>query len=162
MKLTWFVFSTCVEVILNNSNVNVVEASILHVCGGDPKFSNPPQRCLLYSPRVWRWSYIDCAIKVFEISILHVCGGDPKEDLEKNIDDEYSPRVWRWSWRSGFHLTLKMVFSTCVEVILSCLSNFYTFHRILHVCGGDPMFHCIFVSNLRYSPRVWRWSSAYL
>ena len=30
--------------------------------------------------------------------------------------------------------------------------------RILHVCGGDPVILTRWVRQLRYSPRMWRWS----
>ena len=73
--------------------------------------------CLLYSPRVWRWSYLTFGVLVdlpvfstcvevilaeltYQVlleSILHVCGGDPNAKLAEKAHEEYSPRVWRWS-----------------------------------------------------------------
>ena len=70
---------------------------ILHVCGGDPTPSGYVDLTNGYSPRMWRWSYLDInvyeATQVFStyveviplvtpegqkhLSILHVCGGDP-------------------------------------------------------------------------------------
>ena len=95
--------------------------------------------CLLYSPRVWRWSqkevhtisttvvFSTCVEVILLIiwlyaivkSILHVCGGDPQLGDENYEDFEYSPRVWRWSYFCGIMCVQDMVFSTCVEVILS-------------------------------------------
>ena len=95
--------------------------------------------CLLYSPRMWRWSlrrnknefryyvfstYVEVipstglVPKVIS-SILHVCGGDPY-----------------WAKRDKAE---RAVFSTYVEVILTeqKLNQFQT--CILHVCGGDPV-----------------------
>ena len=56
------VFSTCVEVILKGCAFCFVNASILHVCGGDPNLLFGLILMLLYSPRVWRWScfHIPC------------------------------------------------------------------------------------------------------
>ena len=74
--------------------------------------------CLLYSPRVWRWSPSQNIVKqlhpVFstyvevilfphtlhsaDLSILHVCGGDPiSSSSYKNIN-MYSPRMWRYCY----------------------------------------------------------------
>ena len=71
--------------------------SILHVCGGDPILNQKQGSIDVYSPRVWRWSYLFIGlISIFyvfstcvevilisaartnvKVSILHVCGGDP-------------------------------------------------------------------------------------
>ena len=93
--------------------------------------------CLLYSPRVWRWSYGYPAHVIYEkvfstcvevilicnplgsnfVRILHVCGGDPRMDRSEFQHRQYSPRVWRWSQAKTDHHYNQSVFSTCVEVI---------------------------------------------
>ncbi len=57
-KLKLGVFSTYVEVILKSLWVDFSLRGILHVCGGDPFWV--PMSCLwvLYSPRMWRWSWV--------------------------------------------------------------------------------------------------------
>ena len=93
--------------------------------------------CLLYSPRMWRWSspchpvsrYLDVfstyvevipyvqTLQTLGVSILHVCGGDPDTDTTAGGFAGYSPRMWRWS-SGALPLTDKVgVFSTYVEVI---------------------------------------------
>ena len=134
--------------------------------------------CLLYSPRVWRWSFSSLTasfkapvfstcveVILLEIkpqgtftSILHVCGGDPTLWWTFSTKVSYSPRVWRWSPRSSALKTSNMVFSTCVEVILTLKVNFELLSGILHVCGGDPYNIRSLIKLRWYSPRVWRWS----
>ena len=48
------VFSTYVEVILEETKKLVSLMSILHVCGGDPKSVANMQNGQGYSPRMWR------------------------------------------------------------------------------------------------------------
>ena len=75
VRINLFVFSTCVEVILECDRPDYQGDSILHVCGGDPE--HVMESCIL------------------NISILHVCGGDPLAHLKVNRLPLYSPRVWR-------------------------------------------------------------------
>ena len=131
-----------------------------------------------YSPRMWRWSYAatQCFLKwlVFStyvevilypstghgknVGILHVCGGDPKSGDRRFLSIKYSPRMWRWS-RDQRHLFHgQRVFSTYVEVILTCLVLILFLSSILHVCGGDPIDLCFHINSMLYSPRMWRWS----
>ena len=118
--------------------------------------------CLLYSPRVWRWSLhqfqhqLPCHVfstcvevippcQGFEApyqGILHVCGGDPNN--------------------CTYSHTWLFVFSTCVEVILVPWARDIRIWSILHVCGGDPERRKAINEILEYSPRVWRWSRCYL
>ena len=174
----FLVFSTCVEVILTCLCIKSRWYSILHVCGGDPKFVNHERSHKAYSPRVWRWSldHITCwpSFLVFStcvevilmklrhwckyFRILHVCGGDPRTTNKDSPADAYSPRVWRWSYLSVRTSRPMLVFSTCVEVILHGKPMKHVLNRILHVCGGDPQaLRCLEQQEL-YSPRVWRWS----
>ena len=94
--------------------------------------------CLLYSPRVWRWSWqffvLYRCVVVFSTcvevipslpflcfnadGILHVCGGDPSYCLSYFHYYRYSPRVWRWSPSQNIVKQLHPVFSTYVEVLL--------------------------------------------
>ena len=127
---------------------------------------------------MWRWSCCGCAVvesqfvfstyvevilrryPVFSkmISILHVCGGDPKSGDRRFLSIKYSPRMWRWS-RDQRHLFHgQRVFSTYVEVILTCLVLILFLSSILHVCGGDPIDLCFHINSMLYSPRMWRWS----
>ena len=91
------VFSTYVEVILLSAVVTLECPSILHVCGGDPYWSNKFSPWIVYSPRMWRWSlqtqfgltlrqvfstYVEVIpdnkrSESMSVGILHVCGGDP-------------------------------------------------------------------------------------
>ena len=129
---------------------------ILHVCGGDPWVCPVPFMWILYSPRMWRWSwhvrlkvtvvlvfstYVEVILKVAEsdekpTGILHVCGGDPTNSTEKAYVDT--------------------VFSTYVEVIPN-----QDYHRgqqwcILHVCGGDPNLVYDTINTDMYSPHMLR------
>ena len=92
-------------------------------------------------------------------SILHVCGGDPHQFVQISTAYPYSPRVWRWSPDSNLEPSHLPVFSTCVEVILSLAQIVLTTNSILHVCGGDPNSINFANRRVKYSPRVWRWSS---
>ena len=132
------VFSTYVEVILLHDFYKSIHLSILHVCGGDPILLLELICCLLYSPRMWRWSYSWRKWKTETISILHVCGGDPSMLLSGCKNIEYSPRMWRWSPSWKITISKILVFSTYVEVIPGCMMSFSSTSCILHVCGGDP------------------------
>ena len=137
--------------------------SILHVCGGDPNVVGHIHTAISYSPRMWRWSrqsqtnqtfdrvfstYVEVILlsrKIFYLKqcILHVCGGDPRGDACQLSWWVYSPRMWRWSSWKLSNLLTKIVFSTYVEVILSCKLTTSYLCGILHVCGGDPNIHAI-------------------
>ena len=90
--------------------------------------------------------------------ILHVCGGDPSMHNRTNYLWRYSPRMWRWSWDILKSTSWLLVFSTYVEVILNKEANLHLYHRILHVCGGDPVNRAEKTFMHEYSPRMWRWS----
>ena len=154
----FWVFSTYVEVILENVFSRMMEYSILHVCGGDPDSERCNNRAGAYSPRMWRWSSAHNAIQIGNMvfstyvevildhdnrtsnssCILHVCGGDPAFKV------------------TSFSLIL--VFSTYVEVILKIYVVACQSLRILHVCGGDPTNIAHKPLQFLYSPRMWRWS----
>ena len=53
-----WVFSTYVEVILQEQKETTENNSILHVCGGDPVDAQATEAPKAYSPRMWRWSPI--------------------------------------------------------------------------------------------------------
>ena len=72
-------------------------------------------------------------------SILHECGGDPIWKFLDVLLYVYSPRMWRSSQFRYHFLTIKIVFSTSVEVILTAESGMHCGASILHVCGGDPL-----------------------
>ena len=130
---------------------------------------------------MWRWSWIWLlslwSLKVFStyvevipvqmllghanISILHVCGGDPWIVEGAIMWQVYSPRMWRWSQQKLQADELVRVFSTYVEVILSSADLKTIANSILHVCGGDPIWHINRRIINRYSPRMWRWSWTY-
>ena len=114
------VFSTYVEVILLVALSQHKCSGILHVCGGDPNTRVLYILLIVYSPRMWRWSWQAPTIHFSWCCILHVCGGDPT-----------SLQVIH-----GDHL----VFSTYVEVILMLQVQLAMNKCILHVCGGDPEF----------------------
>ena len=95
---TVVVFSTYVEVILNQALRCLAQQGILHVCGGDPVKGDGKPVLTTYSPRMWRWSYVVNSVTAmgavfstyvevilledwldeYKGSILHVCGGDPQ------------------------------------------------------------------------------------
>ena len=54
VRINLFVFSTCVEVILECDRPDYQGDSILHVCGGDPIRYPIRIKFVKYSPRVWR------------------------------------------------------------------------------------------------------------
>ena len=134
--------------------------------------------CLLYSPRMWRWSpvrnivclvafvfstYVEVILSNYDSvpywqGILHVCGGDPLPDTLPQSELEYSPRMWRWSLIKSKQKEIPPVFSTYVEVILLYVVRLGRCHSILHVCGGDPVLSVTFEEDEPYSPRMWRWS----
>ena len=66
--------------------------------------------------------------------------------------------MWRWSLTCWSWLLTSLVFSTCVEVIPQMLIYHLKERSILHVCGGDPELGLSSLTNMKYSPRVWRWS----
>ena len=134
--------------------------------------------CLVYSPRMWRWSQKDsdwlALRQVFSTyveviltavlppncprSILHVCGGDPIVLILRDAKCLYSPRMWRWSYHREYSVSTKKVFSTYVEVIPKWTFYLILVIRILHVCGGDPVLPVQHRFGVAYSPRMWRWS----
>ena len=133
------VFSTYVEVILIIVIFGYELACILHVCGGDPVTSIWSAPVTLYSPRMWRWSFLlwyggnwhsvfSTYVEVIlsrakenddKMCILHVCGGDPRSNVLTLVIIWYSPRMWRWSFHVVVLSNSLSVFSTYVEVILS-------------------------------------------
>ena len=151
---------------------------ILHVCGGDPLCVDLVHLCLKYSPRMWRWSYLEFLLLNFltvfstyvevilclprtiksSVSILHVCGGDPPFLTPLTFNGLYSPRMWRWSSSPLTKPIGWAVFSTYVEVILGIFCQIVLHTCILHVCGGDPTSDNVIRSIDWYSPRMWRWS----
>ena len=92
--------------------------------------------------------------------ILHVCGGDPIFVSSIKNRFLYSPRVWRWSYFLANWSWWRLVFSTCVEVILCSNVICPVMWGILHVCGGDPIPIYTKTFPVMYSPRVWRWSQS--
>ena len=60
------VFSTSVEVILGKLFVFKNPNCILHECGGDPGYKRAFDTGIVYSPRVWRWSWGGDAVKSFQ------------------------------------------------------------------------------------------------
>ena len=152
------IFSTYVEVILVLPLPSRILIDFLHVCGGDPTLTVDNLNYKLFSPRMWRWSYIFfCACRpcfIFSTYVevilffcfciislnyfLHVCGGDPELDLPPISNCLFSPRMWRWSSQILAQAQAKIIFSTYVEVILN-----------LRVKAIKPS---------TFSPRMWRWS----
>ena len=152
------VFSTYVEVILDHDNRTSNSSCILHVCGGDPAFKVTSFSLILVFS-----TYVEVILKIYVVAcqslrILHVCGGDPLKPLDKWKAFWYSPRMWRWSQRKMKNDLSRYVFSTYVEVILEKASVFRVKNSILHVCGGDPELGLSSLNNMKYSPRMWRWS----
>ena len=133
---------------------------------------------LVFSPRMWRWSWVDLTKMVWEVvfstyvevilkenidiqvgtSFLHVCGGDPSDNPDTAQFREFSPRMWRWSSCSFSANQSQTVFSTYVEVILFKSCKMMANQCFLHVCGGDPMLIIQCEINPMFSPRMWRWS----
>ena len=152
------VFSTYVEVIPFGTCIWVASYSVLHVCGGDPKWLPKSILSPWCSPRMWRWSYtpehfawlkavfstyvevIPRSVQKLSLNrrVLHVCGGDPIPNDSTIIMIRCSPRMWRWSY-SGRMVNLWFV-------------------RVLHVCGGDPKPTGGGYDSTQCSPRMWRWS----
>ena len=66
--------------------------------------------------------------------------------------------MWRWSSAEPKLDQVIQVFSTYVEVILNGGDLGPASGCILHVCGGDPTLCNSLVIELKYSPRMWRWS----
>ena len=89
---------------------------------------------------------------------LHACGGDPTAAIQRENRALFSPRMWRWSYQCSNSNKHKIVFSTHVEVILSCLLVVFKWKRFLHACGGDPHSATTHKNNFLFSPRMWRWS----
>ena len=133
------IFSTYVEVILKRWSLLSALTYFLHVCGGDPVYNIMVRAKLVFSPRMWRWSYIhsclfqklpifstyvevipECMIKIGYLpNFLHVCGGDPIDATPSASQPGFSPRMWRWS-QGGFKYEIDYdIFSTYVEVILA-------------------------------------------
>ena len=151
---------------------------ILHVCGGDPGIPSSSAFWMMYSPRMWRWSwfrhqyrgiknvfstYVEVILILISwnditLGILHVCGGDPEPGKLIIMNAKYSPRMWRWSYLFFNRSIWLSVFSTYVEVILEVMNSPRPFLRILHVCGGDPATTKVWAMKMKYSPRMWRWS----
>ena len=111
------VFSTYVEMILFLNLPTWNHLCILHVCGDDFLQIQRLRTQIVYSPRMWRWSWVEQNFKDFDLvfstyvemilgqrffasqklCILHVCGDDPNQGSANNESLLYSPRMWRWS-----------------------------------------------------------------
>ena len=137
---TWLltVFSTYVEMILDDYQSKIINYGILHVCGDDPIVLVHTRMQFAYSPRMWRWSFISTLVcrllnvfstyvemilwqalaDFFNVCILHVCGDDPTSATFWTFEIKYSPRMWRWSLTLPFAIDVSSVFSTYVEMIL--------------------------------------------
>ena len=124
-----------------------------------------------WSPSDGKWLWCQCVFSTYVeviptrdttvtiwICILHVCGGDPEFWAVNSNINLYSPRMWRWSSSLTTLIILSRVFSTYVEVILSLTFILILAACILHVCGGDPKYDAMYYNDLKYSPRMWRWS----
>ena len=131
-----------------------------------------------FSPRMWRWSslcfsavgltkvfstYVEVIPSFFSkllnvLRFLHVCGGDPPNQIGIRLWQSFSPRMWRWSQTKKPVRSTLTVFSTYVEVILSCAVKFFATFCFLHVCGGDPKGRFGYHNQYKFSPRMWRWS----
>ena len=135
----FLVFSTYVEMILDDLVCVSTNWRVLHVCGDDPE--NFPKKYIRgeCSPRMWRWSPLNrhffTIITVFSTyvemillppigssywgGVLHVCGDDPKLIGISNLEPMCSPRMWRWSFCKTNQKLETQVFSTYVEMILA-------------------------------------------
>ena len=164
------VFSTYVEVILNQLKGRQTVDGILHVCGGDPtkiiffdtNYDTQKSHPRNLIPRVFS-TYVEVILDVAvsftrTCCILHVCGGDPTNQHHYHFASGYSPRMWRWSQYKRIANGKQAVFSTYVEVIPPLVALSKHGMGILHVCGGDPYYDAIKSLQEQYSPRMWRWS----
>ena len=153
------IFSTYVEVILILLITVIFQLNFLHVCGGDPEETIQNRKEWLFSPRMWRWSWVkdkaELLKKIFSTYVevilqypsfgchwndfLHVCGGDPIFIVHNYFSNSFSPRMWRWSSNSS---------------VVWFFSSYF-----LHVCGGDPKARLPQSGRSKFSPRMWRWSS---
>ena len=89
------VFSTHVEVILNDVEKFGRRLSILHTCGGDPKL----QSAMMLIQLVFS-THVEVILNQSQVvdenaSILHTCGGDPVLLLTFTLKLKYSPHMWR-------------------------------------------------------------------
>ena len=111
------IFSTYVEVILHPLKEFKYEIYFLHVCGGDPTALSTFTSEKRFSPRMWRWSYMQAwislhlfifstyvevipwpkSLRKWPKNFLHVCGGDPDVVTYAGNHIGFSPRMWRWS-----------------------------------------------------------------
>ena len=158
---------------------NKTFSSFLHVCGGDPLPCDFTSLIFLFSPRMWRWSWLQYSQLhmsfVFStyVEVIPMQKYNPKNYKkvfstyvevilvhEERLDGskKFSPRMWRWSWIWDSTVRLFEVFSTYVEVILVSTSGTLASISFLHVCGGDP--HLVLMPQdwSKFSPRMWRWS----
>ena len=140
-------------------NLHILDAGrILHVCGDDPIFIMISITFKVYSPRMWRWSYLMyfCSqwYPVFSTYVEMILAMNGRNFTFK----EYSPRMWRWSCARVRLLAADCVFSTYVEMILPYLQENDRYLGILHVCGDDPISVATNLQIFGYSPRMWRWS----
>ena len=152
------VFSTYVEVILAEIARRTTTNGILHVCGGDPLLWSISANKLVYSPRMWRWSYYSLSVFFAKIVFSTYVEVIPTAQVVLWLFHWYSPRMWRWSQYPALGFCYQSVFSTYVEVIPNSQGCSCTDQSILHVCGGDPISLDFSSSKITYSPRMWRWS----
>ena len=107
---------------------------------------------------MWRWFLITSADQLVDgvfstyVEVILVVS------IWFQVFVKYSPRMWRWSLRRWLTNEFKPVFSTYVEVILRWKLSCPLPWSILHVCGGDPELGLSSLNNMKYSPRMWRWS----
>ena len=97
--------------------------------------------------------------KFGEVSIdyfLHVCGGVSDELDAHKKTMRFSPRMWRCFCLFLLIKSLRIIFSTYVEVFPWAATVAAADAYFLHVCGGVSLLATSAILARSFSPRMWR------
>ena len=170
------VFSTHVEVFLKRRVPVGWRTSFLHARGGVSFIRTITTTGNKFSPRTWRCFYglvrrrsigavFSTHVEVFLVRVtniasfpcfLHARGGvSTTHSVKRNIT-AFSPRTWRCFRTMSFRLSVRLVFSTHVEVFPDSRVDSPHHSSFLHARGGVSGCPLRFPIPGWFSPRTWR------
>ncbi len=170
------VFSTLVEVFLNDLATRLEQEGLLHARGGVSMVKSKAQNAMTSSPRSWRcfsatpvltpWAFVfSTLVEVFLLvrcdsskvkCLLHARGGVSNAFAFQFIKRWSSPRSWRCFLLVKHRRSDKKVFSTLVEVFLADSPGLKEGLGLLHARGGVSSEDKPNAAKSLSSPRSWR------
>ena len=170
------VFSTSVEVFLDEGCTEEEPECLLHVRGGVSRMGFDASLSSSSSPRPWRcFHFSECTSRLREVfstsvevflrsskptavlrCLLHVRGGVSDGCEPEASSPASSPRPWRCFYGRVLDPSIRFVFSTSVEVFPLEARSKHKRTSLLHVRGGVSLFLTLTYDDAQSSPRPWR------